>query len=190
MRFARSLALAATATALVAAAQGSDTRHWQPIARDGLHDPQGGAAKVLQEPTEALSRLAPDTAGNLVRWVEALDKGQIAPRSSLNPGTEVRLREDDILLNLKGGTPIVRFPHRVHTLWLDCSNCHEKPFLSKAGANALDMRLILQGEQCGICHGAVAFPLTECNRCHSVPRTPAAGAAATATAASHAPQAP
>ena len=32
------------------------------------------------------------------------------------------------------------------------------------------MMLILQGEKCGLCHGAVAFPLTECLRCHSVSR--------------------
>jgi hypothetical protein len=30
------------------------------------------------------------------------------------------------------------------------------------------MQKILDGEQCGVCHGAVAFPLTECRRCHSV----------------------
>ena len=29
---------------------------------------------------------------------------------------------------------------------------------------------ILQGEYCGQCHGAVAFPLTQCLRCHSVSR--------------------
>jgi hypothetical protein len=29
---------------------------------------------------------------------------------------------------------------------------------------------VLSGEKCGLCHGAVAFPLTECNRCHSVQR--------------------
>jgi hypothetical protein len=26
------------------------------------------------------------------------------------------------------------------------------------------------GEQCGVCHGAVAFPLTVCGRCHNTPR--------------------
>jgi hypothetical protein len=36
------------------------------------------------------------------------------------------------------------------------------------------MNQILHGEQCGLCHGAVSFPLTECNRCHSVSR-PARG---------------
>jgi c(7)-type cytochrome triheme protein len=66
--------------------------------------------------------------------------------------------------------PAVRFPHRPHTLWLDCANCHEHLFKSKAGANKLSMQKILEGEQCGLCHGAVAFPLTECNRCHSTPQ--------------------
>ncbi len=82
--------------------------------------------------------------------------------------------DTDILLSLKGGLPMVRFPHRQHTLWLDCSNCHEALFKSKVGANRLSMFQMLQGEQCGVCHGAVAFPLTECNRCHNTPRQPAA----------------
>ncbi|HEX9180451.1 MAG TPA: c(7)-type cytochrome triheme domain-containing protein, partial [Burkholderiales bacterium] len=55
-------------------------------------------------------------------------------------------------------------------LWLDCANCHEHLFKSKAGANKLSMQKILEGEQCGLCHGAVAFPLTECGRCHSTPQ--------------------
>jgi c(7)-type cytochrome triheme protein len=157
-----------------------DLRRWLPLAKDGLHDPASPGTRQLQEPRDALAVLYPDTAGNQVRWVEALERGQIIPRAAIDPGTQVRLREDDIFLNLHGGTPIVRFPHRAHTLWLDCSNCHEELFVSKAGANRLDMRKMLQGEQCGLCHGAVAFPLTECARCHSVPRAgngrrPAAG---------------
>jgi c(7)-type cytochrome triheme protein len=44
-------------------------------------------------------------------------------------------------------------------------------FKSKAGATKqLNMFQILQGEYCGVCHGAVSFPLTECKRCHSVER--------------------
>jgi c(7)-type cytochrome triheme protein len=164
------LALGLALSAAVAAGAPPDLRRWIPLAKDGLHDPASPGTRQLQEPREALSRLSPDGTGNQVRWVQALERGEINPRSNLLEGTEVRLREDDIFLNLNGGTPIVRFPHRAHTLWLDCSNCHETPFVSKTGANRLDMRRMLQGEQCGICHGAVAFPLTECNRCHSVPR--------------------
>jgi c(7)-type cytochrome triheme protein len=145
-------------------------RKWAPLARDGLHDPANPGLARLQQPAAALGNLAPDTAGNQVRWVEALEKGEIQPRASILPGTRVEVKDGDILLNLRGGTPIVRFPHRQHTLWLDCSNCHEHLFKSQAGANRLSMLAILQGEQCGVCHGAVSFPLTECSRCHSVPR--------------------
>lgn len=143
---------------------------WQPIAKDGLRDPASPAVKVLQPPAEALSALAPDTAGNQVRWVKALELGQINPRSSLRPGTKVQTYEKDALLNLKGGMPVVRFPHGIHTKWLDCSNCHDHLFKKERGATKISMFLILQGEQCGVCHGAVAFPLTECGRCHNTKR--------------------
>ena len=141
---------------------------WVPLERDGVHDPKGPGIGILQQPSEALSKLPPDTAGNLVRWVQALDSGAINPRTNIQPETQVRLRDQDIIISKFGSMPAVKFPHRQHTLWLDCSNCHEHLFKSKAGANAFSMQAILDGEQCGLCHGAVSFPLTECNRCHSV----------------------
>lgn len=148
----------------------ADPSSWEQLRKDGIHDPRGPAIKQLQQPGDALSKLAPDTTGNNVRWLEALEKGQINPRDSLRPGTQVRVLDLDILMNLQGGMPIVRFPHRQHTLWLDCANCHDVLFKPKTGTNNISMFQILQGEQCGVCHGAVSFPLTECNRCHSVPR--------------------
>lgn len=145
---------------------------WMPLAKDGIHDPKNPALRLLQEPGEALSRLPEDAVGvgNQVNWVEALDQGRINPRTNILPETKIRVLDTDILLNLRGGTPIVRFPHRQHTLWLDCSNCHEHLFKSQAGANKFSMQRILQGEQCGVCHGAVAFPLTRCGRCHNTPQ--------------------
>jgi len=153
---------------------------WQPIAKDGLHDPKGPGASLLQHPGEALSRLTPDTAGNQVRWVQALDKGEINPRTNLLPDTKVRTLDLDVLLDLKGSMPIVRFPHKAHTEWLDCDNCHgelfgqPRIFEERTGGSNISMLRILEGEQCGQCHGAVSFPLTECMRCHSIPR-PAGG---------------
>jgi c(7)-type cytochrome triheme protein len=170
---ARLLALAVATASFGAAAQMA--RQWIALSKDGVHDPKSPAITVLQQPGEALRTLPPDSVGNQVRWVDALQDGYINPRTNILPGTEVRVLETDILLNLKGGTPIVRFPHRQHTLWLDCSNCHDKLFKAQAGANTFSMERILQGEQCGVCHGAVAFPLTECKRCHSVTRDSAAG---------------
>lgn len=141
---------------------------WVPLNQDGIHDPRSRAMKILQQPRDALSKLEPDTPGNQVRWVKALDEGQIRPREKLFPQTVVRKLDQDIILDVKGGMPAVRFPHRQHTEWLDCSNCHDGIFKAQIGANKITMFNILQGEQCGVCHGAVAFPLTECMRCHSI----------------------
>jgi c(7)-type cytochrome triheme protein len=155
------LTLAASALAQPAA--------WLPLARDGVHDPRNPALAQLQQPAEALAPLPRDSAGNQVRWVDALDRGLIAPRASLWSGTEVRQLDSEILIARFGSMPAVKFPHRQHTLWLDCANCHNALFKDQLGATRFSMAAILNGEQCGVCHGAVAFPLTECNRCHSVP---------------------
>jgi c(7)-type cytochrome triheme protein len=160
------LALVACGLSTAAVAQ------WTPLAKDEVHDPASPALGVLQEPGEALSRLPRDNAGNQVDWMRALNERAITPRATLKGDATVRLREDEILLNRNGGMPMVRFPHRSHTQWLDCANCHEHLFKSKTGANRLSMLAMLQGEQCGVCHGAVSFPLTECARCHNTPRPP------------------
>ena len=125
---------------------------------------------MLQEPAEALSELPRSTSGNYVDWIAALRSGAIDPRTSIQPETKVKLLDLDILFEETAGQPIVRFPHLEHTEWLDCSNCHDKPFIPKKGANPVNMLSILEGEYCGQCHGAVAFPLTECARCHNLPR--------------------
>ena len=159
----------AAAACLLAGLAWAATSLWQRLENDGLHDPKSPAIGLLQQPAEALSPLPRDTAGNMVNWVKALESGAINPRTNILPETEVRVRDDEFIVAKYGSLPAVKFPHRPHTLWLDCSNCHEHLFKSKAGANRFSMMAILNGEQCGVCHGAVAFPLTECNRCHSVP---------------------
>jgi c(7)-type cytochrome triheme protein len=158
------------AALLLGAGLAAAAAKWTPLALDGVHDPTSPAIGVLQEPAEALSTLPPDTAGNQVLWVRALDEGHINPRTNILPETKVNLRTTDILLKNTGEAALVRFPHRQHTAWLDCSNCHDQLFQQTAGATKLSMFRILQGESCGLCHGAVAFPLTECGRCHSVLR--------------------
>jgi c(7)-type cytochrome triheme protein len=157
--------------ALASAALAAAPSLWQRLEADGIHDPKGPAIALLQQPGDALAVLPRDSAGNQVNWVQAIDSGAINPRTNILPGTEVRVRDDAIIVAKYGSMPAVRFPHRAHTLWLDCANCHDKIFKAKVGANRLSMVAILNGEQCGVCHGAVSFPLTECNRCHSVPNS-------------------
>lgn len=115
--------------------------------------------------------LPKDTAGSGVNWHEALEEGAINPRAGIQPGARMKLLDLDIVMRKSGQAPFVRFPHKPHTEWLDCKDCHEALFKSKAGATpGVNMFSILQGESCGVCHGAVAFPLTECGRCHTVRR--------------------
>lgn len=150
-------------------ANNANAGNWRDLAEDELHDPQNPSLYLLQNPGDALTRLPADTAGNQVDWIRAFNDGYIRPRSGLKKNVPVRILDSDILLNKTGSIPRVRFPHKPHTQLLDCQNCHEKLFKSKAGATQISMGQILEGKFCGVCHGAVAFPLTECNRCHSVP---------------------
>jgi len=143
---------------------------WLPLANDGLHDPENVALQALQNPREALSVLPEDYIGNKVHWMKALDEGFIQPRTSFNESTSVVVLDLDIIMKRTGEMPLVLFPHRQHTEWLDCKNCHNRIFKMEVGANPVNMFSVLQGEYCGRCHGAVAFPLTECLRCHSVAR--------------------
>jgi c(7)-type cytochrome triheme protein len=155
--------------ALVAA--GVAAQEWARLKDDGIRDPRSPALRELMDPGDALGPLAntaPDKGvGNQVRWVKLMESGAINPRSNIFESTPVRVLDLDIFLDIGGSLPAVRFPHRAHTQWLDCKNCHEHLFKSKVGTTEIRMLKILEGEQCGVCHGAVAFPLTECFRCHN-----------------------
>jgi len=143
---------------------------WKPLTADSVHDPAAPALNLLQIPEDALSALPPDSAGNKVNWVEALRQGHINPRTNIFPETKIEVLDLDIYFDQTADLRVVRFPHRPHTEWLDCVNCHDQIFKRGRGENEFGMFSILEGEFCGQCHGAVAFPLTECDRCHSVPR--------------------
>ena len=146
-------------------------RDWPAIPEDGLHDAGSPAAELLQPPTAALEPLPEDTAGNLVDWIQAYDEEAIAPRPRRSGEGEIRIRDTNILMKTTGSAAYVLFPHRAHTQWLACENCHDAMFRREVGTTPFTMMDILQGRYCGRCHGAVAFPLTECNRCHSVSPT-------------------
>jgi c(7)-type cytochrome triheme protein len=152
-------------TALTSAVVGAG--NWQPLKNDGLHDPSNPAIEVLQEPGEALSVLVPDGAGNKVDWVQSLQQGLIEPRPSLDGGREPEILDSDVIMKNTYPMLYVRFPHKPHTEWMACEMCHDRIFLPQEDANPINMGKILEGEYCGLCHGAVSFPLTECNRCHN-----------------------
>lgn len=142
-------------------------RNPPPVA-DGIHDAVVGSVTLLQSPQEAFSALPKSPSGNFVDWVRALGDGHIDPRyDRIDPTLRPIIMDLNIVREVKGSMPDVMYRHKEHTEWLDCANCHPAIFLPQKGANNISMAGILLGQQCGVCHGKVAFPVSECRRCHS-----------------------
>lgn len=140
----------------------------RPAAESGIHDPDNDMTLQLQPPNAAFATLPKSMAGNHVDWVKALDSKAIAPRWDRNDAAAPAVVMDlNIVREVKGSMPDVVYPHKQHTEWLDCSNCHPAIFAPQKGANQISMASILLGQQCGVCHGKVAFPVSECRLCHS-----------------------
>ena len=139
-----------------------------PPAEDGIHDPANDGTHALQPPQVAFAGLPKSLSGNRINWVEALNQNKIKPRyDRLDPTAEPIVMDLNIVREVKGSMPDVVYPHKQHTEWLDCSNCHPAIFVPQKGANQISMAAILLGEKCGVCHGKVAFPVSECRTCHS-----------------------
>lgn len=139
-----------------------------PPASDGAHDPGNEGISALHAPLEAFADLPRRNTGNRVDWVIALKDKKISPRWDRNDAqAEAMVMDMDIVRVPRGSMPNVVFPHKQHTEWLACSNCHPAIFVPQKGANQIGMRQILNGEKCGVCHGKVAFPPSECRLCHS-----------------------
>lgn len=135
---------------------------------DGIHDPAVPGLTLLQQPQEAFVPLPSSIGGNYVNWTKARDKGLIKPRfDHLDPTKEALPMDLVIVMEVKGSMPNVAFPHQQHTVWLECANCHDAIFKPLKGANPMSMAEIMLGQKCGVCHGSVAFPVTECRRCHT-----------------------
>ena len=143
-----------------------------PPSDDGIHDPDSAAVHTLQSPREAFINLEKNAFGNHVNWVTALENKLIEPRyDRVDPKAQPVIMDLNIVREVKGSMPDVVYPHKQHTEWLDCSNCHPAIFIPQKGANQISMASILMGQQCGVCHGKVAFPVSECRRCHSRKKT-------------------
>ena len=128
----------------------------------------------------ALQEFTRDKFG-LVNWVATLNDKKINPRSSIDPQA-VETPPFDLNIVMPSKTGMIEgahFPHKAHTAWLACESCHTKIFIPLAGANDLNMSKIVEGKACGVCHGKVAFPLNDCERCH-VPQPASADTAAAA----------
>jgi c(7)-type cytochrome triheme protein len=105
-------------------------------------------------------------------WEKSEELGLINPATFL-PGVSSKKNslvvQKDFALNAKvEGMPDIIFSHKKHTVWNGCELCHPDIFIGvKRGTVKYSMVDISEGKSCGACHTTVAFPLTDCQRCHS-----------------------
>ncbi len=139
-----------------------------PPVSDGIHDPENPGTLQLQHPAVAFSPLQRTNAGNRVNWVQSVESAKITPRwDREDPNAAAVVMDLNIVREVKGSMPDVVYPHKQHTEWLDCAACHPQIFIPQKGANQISMASIMLGQKCGVCHGKVAFPVSECRLCHS-----------------------
>jgi c(7)-type cytochrome triheme protein len=159
------------APALRSAPAAATSRPGDPGAdQDRYYDASAPGYARLQKAHEALAGFPVDRGG-FVDWVAALAAGRISPRADLAGLRAPAPHDLDVVMRNTKDMPWVRFPHRAHSLWLDCASCHSAGFDRKADAAPVTMESIFRGKDCGVCHGKVAFPAWhQCERCHSVAR--------------------
>lgn len=110
--------------------------------------------------------------GNGVDWEKAEVEGKIKLSNFLEgvsiPRNPLLIKKDFGLEPKVTGIPGIIFSHKKHTAWSGCELCHPEIFLGiKKGTTQYSMVEIYNGRYCGACHGAVAFPLLDCQRCHT-----------------------
>ena len=111
--------------------------------------------------------------GNGVDWEAAESKGLIHPLDALAGVSVVRkplqIPPDYDIAAKINTLPEIVFSHKKHAVWGGCELCHPDVFTVKRGSTKFTMEEIFKGRYCGACHGTVAFPTTDCQRCHTKP---------------------
>jgi c(7)-type cytochrome triheme protein len=119
-----------------------------------------------------LKRRLPLDRADYIDWVAA-ERNGLLERADAVEGVSTkppRMRIDRDLTIIAAGTWLenVTFSHRKHSVWNGCELCHPEIFpVTKRNSVRYDMAAIRAGRFCGVCHVNVAFPLDECQRCHS-----------------------
>jgi len=111
--------------------------------------------------------------GNNVDWEQAEIAGKVKLIDTL-PEVSVKRKpldlQKDYSIEAKiDGLPQIIFSHKKHAVWSGCELCHPDIFSVKTGSTKYSMQDIFAGKYCGLCHGSVAFPAADCQRCHVKP---------------------
>jgi c(7)-type cytochrome triheme protein len=119
-------------------------------------------------------RLPRERLGNGINWEKAENAGLIKPIDFIE-GVSIKRSslgvQKDFAIGAKiDGVPQIIFSHKKHTVWNGCEVCHPEIFMGvKRGASQYSMIDLFEGKYCGVCHDKVAFPQSDCTRCHTKP---------------------
>lgn len=118
-------------------------------------------------------RLPRERFGNGIDWEKSEADGLIHPADYLEgisiKRQPLRAQKDFALTAKLEGMPNIIFSHAKHTVWNGCELCHPDIYAVRRGGRPNSMVAIFEGQSCGVCHTTVAFPLIDCQRCHSTP---------------------
>lgn len=112
--------------------------------------------------------------GNGVDWDKTTKEGLIKLVDIIE-GVSIKrkpmkVQKDFALAPKVEGMADIIFSHEKHTVWSGCEGCHPEIFVGvKKGMTKYSMADIYEGKYCGVCHINVAFPLLDCQRCHTRP---------------------
>lgn len=111
--------------------------------------------------------------GNGIDWQKAEDTGKVTIIDYIEgisiKGVDLKEPEKFNLNPTENNMPEIIFSHAKHTKWSGCELCHPEIFGVKRGYQPYSMGEIFSGKYCGVCHGPVAFPNIDCQRCHTKP---------------------
>ena len=121
-----------------------------------------------------LEKMPKETFGNGINWEKAEEAGLLKLTDSLDgvsfKKSSMKVQADFALKSKVEGMPEIIFSHAKHTVWNGCEVCHPDIFVGiKKGATKYSMIELFDGKYCGVCHDKVAFPQTNCKRCHVKP---------------------
>jgi len=112
--------------------------------------------------------------GNGINWEKAEHDKLISPIDFIE-GVSIKRKpltaqkDFDVAPTIEG-MPDIIFSHQKHTVWSGCELCHPEIFPKvKRTQIKFTMNENFEGKYCGVCHLNVAFPMMDCQRCHSKP---------------------
>lgn len=118
-------------------------------------------------------RMPSEKFGNGINWELAETSGRIKLNdriAGVSTTSDMLIEPDFTIKSKSHGMPDIIFSHAKHTVWNGCEVCHPDIFLGiKTGETKYTMIDLFQGRYCGACHDKVAFPQTDCKRCHAKP---------------------